>query len=238
MPVENATFEPYQSLLDRIASDRISSWSVIEAEFIEATSAFDTEYKDGERSTGWYQAKARYFNDLIVELLSNASGKPMATRRKKRSQLFDKLDIDVCYPDEGDPLIGAEVKALGTPPHRGNSMKGRAARSDLHKRIREVAFTSIDFKVAHAPPTPIGSFQAWVDASPPGYFSFWAMRVQDDRDFETIRTMLVNLRTYCNGVGAVIFRAVSPLEPTRYRVVRVHELDIDRNLREMAQRVA
>lgn len=231
-------FAPYEALLERVVSERIPRWSLIEPEFIEATSAFDTEFVRGGRAKGWYQSKARYFNDLIVAVLSNAAGKPMATRQKKPSQLFDKLDIDVCYPDVDSPIVGAEVKILGTPPHAGNDNKPRGAKSDLHKRIREVALTSIDFKVAHAKPTPIGSFQAWVDAAPPGYFTFWGIRVSDQRDFQGVRTMLVNLRTYCNGVGAVFFEAISPAEPTTYRVIRVSELDIDRNVREMAQRVA
>lgn len=232
------TFEPYEVLLARVVAEKIKRWSDVEPEFIDATSAFDSEFVSGARLKGWYQSKARYFNDLIVAVLSNAANKPMATRQKKRSQLFDKLDIDVCYPDAAAPIVGAEVKILGTPPHPGNDNKARGAKSDLHKRIREVALTSIDFKVAHAEPTPIGSFQAWVDAAPPGYFTFWGIRVSDERDFNGVRTMLVNLRTYCNGVGAVFFEAVSPEQPTKYKVRRVSELDIDRNIREMAQRVA
>lgn len=236
--IRSNMFEPYEALLERVVAEKIDRWSDLEPEFIEATSAFDTEFVSSSRSPGWYQSKARYFNDLIVAVLANTAGKPMATRQKKQSQLFDKLDIDVCYPDTGSPIIGAEVKILGTPPHANNKNKARGAMSDLHKRIREVAFTSIDFKVAYAKPTPIGSFQAWVDASPPGYFTFWGIRVRDQRDFKNVRSMLVNLRTYCNGVGAVFFEAVSPTQPTHYKVVRVSELDIDRHIREMAQRVA
>lgn len=232
------TFEPYERLIARVVSEKIDRWSELEPAFIDATSAFDTEFVTGSRAKGWYQSKARYFNDLIVAVLSNAAGKPMSTRQKKRSQLFDQLDIDVCYPDADPPIVGAEVKMLGTPPYAGNDYKARGAKSDLHKRIREVALTSIDFKVAHAKPTPIGSFQAWVDAAPPGYFTFWGIRVSDRGDFNGVRTMLVNLRTYCNGVGAVFYEAVSSSQPTRYKSIRVSELDIDRNIREMAQRCA
>ncbi len=102
----------------------------------------------------------------------------------------------------------------------------------------EVAFTAIDFKVAYAPPRPIGSFQDWIDSSKPGYFTFWAMRVQDERDFEAVRTILVKLRSYCNGVGAIIYRGESEEHPTRYLVRKVAELDIDQNIHEMAQRIA
>lgn len=232
------TFEPYELLLKGVVADRIGRWSDVEQQFVKATSAFDAEFVSGLRPKGWYQSKARYFNDLIVAVLANAAGKPMATRQKTRSQLFNLLDIDVCYPNADSPIVGAEVKILGTPPHAGNDNQARGAKADLHKRIREVALTSIDFKVAHARPTPIGSFQAWVDSSPPGYFTFWGIRVSDESDFKGVRSMLVNLRTYCNGVGAIFFEALSPAQPTEYKVKRVSELDIDRNIREMAQRVA
>ena len=231
-------FGAYEDLLRRVNRDKVRAWSEIETEFVAATSAFDSEYRSGLRNTGWYKAKARYFNDLIVSLLSNAAGKPMATRKKKRSELFEKLDIDVCYPDTDPPIVGAEVKMLGAPPHPGNTHKGRPASQDLHKRIREVAFTSIDFKFAYAPPRPIGSFQSWIDSSDPGYFSFWAMRLESEADFSTVRTTLVNLRTYCNGVGALLYEAKSAEEPANYVVREVGELNIDRNLREMAQRIA
>ena len=57
---------------------------------------FDSEYSLGNRTSGWYQAKARYFNDIIVALLSNASKRAIALRSKKRSQLFRLIDIDIC----------------------------------------------------------------------------------------------------------------------------------------------
>jgi hypothetical protein len=231
-------FDAYDEILARLRNEGVTEWTAIERDFLEATSRFDSTYAQGHKDRGWYQSKARYFNDIVVRLLENASGKPMSTRRKKKSQLFEKLDIDVCHPDDGTPVIGAEVKALGTPPHPGNLMKGRGARSDLHKRIREVAFTSIDFKVAYAPPVPIGSFQKWIDSTSPGYFAFWSMRVHDENDFLSVRTMLVNLRTYCNGVGAILYSARDPATPTEYAVRPVSELSMDKSIREIAQRVA
>lgn len=236
MPPTRHTFEPYERLLQRISAEAVTKWEDIELDFLEATSSFDGEYAAGGRDTGWYRSKARYFNDFIVELLANASGMQMSTRQKKNSQLFGKLDIDVCYPGDGTPVVGAEVKQLGTPPHPGNRNEGRRSCTDLHKRIREVAFTSVDFKRAYAPPSPINSFQHWIDTTPPGYFTFWSMRVDDDHDFQRVRTMLANLRTYCNGVGAVMFMG-TPDNPTTYAAQSVNELDMDRCLQEIAQRV-
>lgn len=229
-------YSPFTQLLTKVRSQRIDRWSEVLISYLDATSGFDTEFASGAHDKGWYQQKAKFFNDIVVALLENRSGKAMSTRQKKRSALFSELDIDVCFDNaNGEPVIGAEVKQLGTPPHPGNSGP-RPASQDLHKRAREVAFTSVDFKLAYASPTPIKSFQNWIDRTPPGYFTFWSMRVAHDKDLSKVRSTLVNLRTYCNGVGAVIYRERG--SPTDYEPVDVSELDIDRLLREIAQRVS
>ena len=176
---------------------------------MEATSAFDREYSLGDRTSGWYQSKARYFNDIVVALVESETGATIATRGKRKSVLFSDIDIDMCFPMTGDPIVAAEVKALGTPPHPRNEMKGRGARSDLHKRVREVAFTSMDLKAAYSRRAPIDSFQAWVDATSPTYLSFWSLRVDGRSDHEQVREIVHSLRSYCNGVGAIIYEARS-----------------------------
>ena len=117
-------------------------------------------------------------------------------------------------------------------------MKARNGSNDLHKRVREVAFTSMDLKAAYAPPAPIGSFQGWIDSTPPGYFSFWAIRANDESDLDRTRSMLHGLRAYCNGVGAIIYMPKGTDSPTSYKVRSLTELAIDRWIREMAQRVS
>lgn len=231
-------FAAFETLVNEVRGAGTGDWASIEPEFIAIVEQFDAEYGQGIRDTGWYQAKARYFNDLVVALISNASGKTIAMRKKKKSQLFSQLDVDICYPEEGAPIIAGEVKALGTPPHPKNQMKARSGSSDLHKRAREVAFTSMDLKVAYAPPQPIGSFQSWIDSTSPGYFAFWAMRANDEADLNRVRTTLASLRTYCNGVGAVVYLPASKDAPTTYQVRHLQDLYIDRSIREMAQRIA
>lgn len=230
-------FEAFTNILATIGVSGCQSWDDIEPHFLAAISAFDTEFSAGGRDAGWYQCKARYFNDIVVRLIEAKSGASLRSRLKVRSELFGQLDADFCYPTAAHPVVAGEVKVLGTPPHPGNNGKARAGCSDLHKRLREVALTSLDFKVAHSAPTPIASFQSWVDKTDPGYFAFWAIRVNDDRDFAKVRTMVSGLRAYCNGVGAVFFRASDPREPTRYEAVAVQELRMERALREVAQRV-
>jgi hypothetical protein len=229
---------PFDELLTLIREQRLTKWFAIQDDFLRVVERFDSEYRVGGRSMGWYQSKARYFNDVIVNLLANLSSKPIEIRCKKDSQLFGKLDVDICYPKEDPPLIAGEVKALGTPPHPNNKNCARNGSNDLHKRLREVALTSIDLKVAYSGPQPIRSFQNWVDSTPPGYFSFWAIRANDEADFERVRSMLARLRSYCNGVAAVIYSPASAKSPTSYTVRKIAELDIDPWIREMAQRIS
>lgn len=229
------TFAPFDALMTRAWQEPCTSWSQVEVEFLAAVSSFDEEYSRGKRKSGWYQQKAKYFNDLVVLLIENNTGKKIATRAKKRSVLFSEIDIDICYPDVGDPIVAAEVKALGTPPHPGNRDQARGARSDLHKRVREVAFTAMDIKAAHAKPRTITSFQAWVDAAEPAYLCFWAMRVDGPADLSTVRSVLASLKSYCNGVGAVIYE--SRVAPTDYVVRHFPEFSMDRAIRDFTQRV-
>ena len=231
-------YRPFEDLIDGIRQRGIAKWSAIQDDFIRVVERFDAEYRTGRRSMGWYQSKARYFNDIVVVLLSNVSKRVISTRKKKDSQLFGKLDVDICYPEADPPKIAGEVKALGTPPHPNNKNRARNGSNDLHKRLREVALTSMDLKVAYSGPEPIKSFQNWIDSTSPGYFSFWAIRANDDADFERVRSMLSSLRSYCNGVAAVVYSPSSSRSPTSYVVRRLPELDIDRAIREMAQRVS
>jgi hypothetical protein len=231
-------FAPFEALVNHVRQDRVERWLDIEDEFIRAVGLFDSEFARGCRNDGWYQSKTRYFNDLIAGLLGNISGNPISLRCRKRSQLFDHTELDICFPREGDPIVAGAVKALGTPPHGGNENAASGASQDLHNRVREVAFSSMDLKGAYAPPRPIASFQNWVDATSPGYFAFWAMRAKDRQDFEEVRSTLGSSRVYCNGVGAVIYVPTNAAAPTEYEVRKVTDLSIDKAIREMAQRIA
>lgn len=229
------SFAPFEELLRRAWSQPCQSWAEVEADFIAAVSDFDREYSLGRRPSGWYQLKAKFFNDLVVSIIENCSGRKIATRAKKRSVLFSDIDIDICYPEVGDPMVAAEVKALGTPPHPGNDGQARRARSDMHKRVREVAFTAMDIKAAHAKPRTISSFQAWVDTAEPAYLSFWALRVDGAADLSSVRSILASLKSYCNGVGAVIYEPAS--SPTTYAIRQFPEFVMDRAIRDFTQRV-
>lgn len=233
-----ASFEPLDDWLQDIRSGIPKEWSQVEQKFLDAVSRFDERYRQGRESSGWYQSKARYFNDGIMGLIENKSKKTLSSRIKCRSQMFDKIDIDVCYPSTGNPIAAAECKALGTPPHQGNDFKGRGSRADLHKRAREVAFTSADLKSVYAQPTQIYSLPQWLRAVQPGYFSFWAMRIQDERDRRGVAEILGGLKNYCDGVGAIFYRQREGSETIAYESCTPNDLAMDKAIRDMAQRIA
>lgn len=228
-------FGPFERLLESTRQSRHKKWADVEASYISATELFDDEYSAGARSDGWYKAKARYFNDLIVLLLENYTGKAMSTRKKHNSHLFAEVDVDVCYSTGGALVFGGEVKALGTPPHPGNDDTARPGSQDIHKRVREVAFTSIDLKAAHAAPQKIATFQDWVNSTDPKYASFWSIRANDAADLHRVRSVLGGLRRFCNGVGAVVYMPRS--RPTSYRVEVLPELGMDQVISEVGQRL-
>lgn len=229
-----AQFEPFETLLRNIHDQRITSWAEIELDFLDATSAFDTLYATGKKDKGWYQAKARYFNDVLVALISSAVDQPVRARSKKRSILFEKIDIDLCYPEIGDPVVCGEAKQLGAPPHPGNNLTGRPANQDIHKRVREVALTSMDIKAAHTGPRQIESFGHWVSTATPAYISFWALRADTPQDLDSCRSILYSLRNYCNQVGAFVYEPTTGA--TDYTVKHFRELSMDTALNEFVQR--
>lgn len=183
-------------LVAKVKSTTEQRWKPIEQAFVAGMAAYDAARAHGRMTDGEYRRKAGVFNDLLILLLEHATGHPMGRTEKRESLLFDEIDIDICFPANKAlrPKVGAEVKVLGAPPHPGNSEKARPASQDLHKRIREVAFTSTDFKAAHAELQTITSFASWCKETRPKYFSFWALRVADDADFHRARGMLNGLQ--------------------------------------------
>jgi hypothetical protein len=227
-------FASFESVLNSIHLERLTAWSDIEVPFLNAIQEFDSVFAEGKKPKGWYQAKARYFNDTLAALISTAAGQSISARAKKRSILFDKIDIDLCFPSDGPPIVAGEAKALGTPPHHGNKHKARESKSDLHKRVREVALTSMDLKAAHTAPRRINSFQDWVATATPAYVCFWALRVDNPRDLDRCRSILYSLRNYCDQVGAFIYEPTQ--SPTTYGLRHFREVSMDRAINEFVQR--
>lgn len=238
------SFAPFVELAARVKSEGLASWASVEPEFLVAISAFDTAYSTEEHDSGWYQLKGRFFNDLVVDLVENCSGRAIARRAKRRGTLFPLIDLDVCYPaDSGQPpVVAGESKIQGTPPHRRNQNTARPGSSDLDKRVREVAMNALDIKItqASAKAQTIVDVVDWIRRSDPRYFSFWAFRADDDVDFKRAVRRLDGLATsYADGVGAFFYEPVAEDQPTTYRILAgPASMSMDRTIERLCRLIA
>ncbi len=211
-------------------------------------SAFDSEQAKGSWTSGDNQGKGRFFNELIAGLLQNATGVPIIQRGKRPGVLLQNVDVDLCYPPTGTPLVIAETKMLGTPQHPGNDttapLTGRRANADLPKRVREIALNVIDLKLA-APAgrtAPIGDISTWIQRQPPAVYALFGLRIRDKADHEAVKyqaQMLTN--SYANGVGLVLYQPIdvsTPAGRTTYELIRPPGgMSIDDAVRRMAREI-
>ncbi|MCP4307587.1 MAG: hypothetical protein GY788_22490 [bacterium] len=192
-----------------------ASWNEVEASFLAAMSAFDTDLagtqgrslSDSERTSlsGDIQnGKGDFFNDLLALLLENcAEIESLYTRSKVPGLIVREHNLDGVYPESGPIGFLLEAKMMGTPRHALSPRQkptGRRGSADLGKRVKELAFKSIDLKGEHsrrmtsAGQLPSGGgpggtdLTTWLRASPPNIYFFFAVRVLSDSDFDaTIR---------------------------------------------------
>ena len=247
---ERPVFEPFADLLTTVGDQAITDFSVIEARFIAAMSAFDTEIArpGGEWTSGDNQGKGKFFNELTARLLQNLTGLQIIQRGKRPGVLLDNVDVDLCFPPDGAPLVIAETKMLGTPQHPRNQtsqhIRGRRGTADLPKRIREIALNVIDLKLA-APEgrvEPIGDIATWIQRQPPAFYALFGLRLADNYDHEQLvaQAQMLN-NSYANGVGLVLYRPIditTPAGRTTYERVRPPRgLALDDALRRMAREI-
>ena len=203
--------EMYQSAQAQGAA----SWNQVEDEFLAAMSAFDTDLAgtadislaDSERTSlsGDIQnGKGDYFNDLLALLLENcAEIECLYTRNKVPGLIVREHNLDGIYPQTGSIGFLLEAKMMGTPRHAlspKQKLAGRRGSADVGKRVKELAFKSIDLKGEYSRrmttegqlPSGGGSggtdLTTWLRANPPKIYFFMAVRVLSDSDYTaTIR---------------------------------------------------
>ncbi len=237
-------FAPFDALLGKVRDERLGSWRSVEADFLSVVTAFDTEYSIGKQDTGWYQLKGRFFNDLIVDLVENCAGRPIARRAKRPGTLFAAIDLDICYPvdPKSPPIVAGESKIAGTPPHSRNKNVARAGSQDLDKRLREVALNALDVKIANAATRDqsIIDIADWIRRTNPRYFTFWAFRADSVTDFQkAVRRLDALASSYADGVGGFFYEPISPNEPTTYRVLTPPDsLNMERVLSRLCRLIA
>lgn len=215
------SFSPFRALLDRMQAQGIRTFAEIEPEFVAAMSAFDQRMAAGDFTSGQNQNKGLFFNDLVARLVERCAGLGVAQRGKRPGILLKTVDVDLCYPPEPTtrPLMIAEVKMAGTPKHPGSpkaGVMGRPASADIDKRIREIALSVIDLKLAdiEGGREPIGDITSWIQGTRPHFFALFGLRIIDDNDHRKVLDRFQTLaNSYANGVGLALFRPTDPSAP-------------------------
>lgn len=118
-PRASFSFRPFDEVLAAVDRERLQQFSVIEDRFVAAMGEFDRLRVAGQITPGQNQNKGFFFNELIVRLLERCAGQGVAKRGKRPGVLLEVVDVDVCFPETGRPVMIAETKMLGTPSTLG-----------------------------------------------------------------------------------------------------------------------
>lgn len=252
---------PLRTMYERLATSAATSWNQIEDEFLTAMSEFDSglplafdgddENKDTQRkelSAAIQNGKGDWFNNVLAYLLEQCSGiETLYVRRKVPGLIIPEHNLDGVFPGEEDREIEflLEAKMMGTPKHAnspGEKPAGRAGSADTNKRVKELAFKSIDLKgeaarrltMVGSAPTAGGAgggdLSTWLHGSRPRIYFFLAARVLGDTDFaavlrwaETAAQVVDAVGLYCyepTDGSTTVYRRRDGI-PTAYELERV-----------------
>lgn len=206
------------------------TWAPIEEIFLRAMEGFDANVASGLADMGDLQnGKGDFFNDLLALILENCSQTTLYSRGGVPGLIFPKHNLDVSYPPEGAMQFIVEAKAVGTPRHPGSQKQkpiGRPGSADLDKRVKEIAFKTIDLKAEYArilaergqsPSVISGDLTTWIKSVKPRSYVFFAARVVSDKDRERVVRFADLAGLVSDAVGLFCFRPVAPDQPTRYQ---------------------
>ena len=173
---------------------QLSTWTAFEPIYLKAMREFDDLVAAGGVSGGDLRnGKGDAFNDFLVTLLENCSGKTLHTRPDVPGLSFPRHKLDMAYPDVPDPVeLVVETKAAGVPVHPGNKgsqkhVEGRAGKADLEKRVKEASLKNIDIKAEAARTAgkgggPTSDLGSWMRSAKPRCYMLMAVRVRDKAD--------------------------------------------------------
>lgn len=202
---------PLFDLYQRARQEAARSWNQVEDGFLEAMSAFDAsiaatagaahvdDAAKSRLSANLQNGKGDFFNDLLALLLENCSGVgTLYTRNAVPGLIVRQHNLDGVFPATGPIEFLLEAKMVGTPRHVNSPRQGPVGRpgsADLDKRVKELAFKSIDLKGEYsrlrtsegssgstAGPGG-GDLTTWLRSTRPRIYFFIAARVISDSDF-------------------------------------------------------
>lgn len=232
-------------MYSRVAEGNALTWNQIEEDFVETMSAFDTgipressEFKDmtgtTQLSAALQNGKGDWFNDIVALLLQRCSGiEALYVRRHVPGLIVPSNNLDGVYPGDPNREIDflLEAKMMGTPKH-ANSPKqelgGRPGSADMGKRVKELAFKSIDLKgeasrrlaaVGQAPTgggAGGGDLSTWLHTSRPKIYFLMAVRVLSDTDFRAVVRWAQTAAQVVDAVGLFCYEPAG-VSMTHYR---------------------
>jgi len=226
---------------------RFTSWNQVEADFLEAMSTFDSglptafegddatkERQSKELSAAIQNGKGDWFNNVIALLLERCAGvETLYVRHGVPGLIIPEHNLDGVYPGDATREIEflLEAKMMGTPKHAnstGERPAGRAGSADINKRVKELAFKSIDLKgeaarrLAMVGTAPTGGgagggdLSTWLHASRPLIYFFMAVRVISDTDFPAVLRWAQTPAQVVDAVGLYCYES-KPDRFTSYR---------------------
>ena len=137
-------------MYDAAEAARPSSWDEVEQAYLRAMEGFDANVATGLADIGDLQnGKGDFLNDLLALVLEGCAGVELFSRGGVPGFVFANHNLDVTYPNTGVVKFTLEVKAVGTPKHPLSPRQrdiGRPGSADLAKRVKEIAFKTIDLK--------------------------------------------------------------------------------------------
>jgi len=231
-------------MYERAKGAAAASWPQVEDDFLDAMSRFDsglaatygvvlTDSDRTQLAADVQNGKGDFFNDLLALLLENCAGIPnLYARRKVPGLIVRDHNLDGVYPETGRIEFLLEAKMMGTPRTArspGQKPGGRPGSADVGKRVRELAFKSIDLKGEYSRlrvaegklPTAGGpgggDLTAWLRGVPPRIYCFMAVRVLSETDFQATLRWARAAQQVLDAVGLYCYEPVAPDSLTRYR---------------------
>ena len=236
---------PLKEMYAAAVASRPRSWNEVEEGFVAAMEGFDRNVASGLADIGDLQnGKGDFFNDLLALLLENCAEVDLYSRGGVPGLIFPNHNLDLTYPNSGLVGFTLEAKAVGTPRHALSPRQkpiGRPGSADLAKRVKEVAFKTIDLKAEYgrlmsmrgeSPQSgPGGNLTTWLRTVRPMAYLFIAARVVSRTDFDATVTFARTAAQVEDGVGLFCFGPASDGDPTSYKPISVPvELSMDRVL--------
>lgn len=206
------------------------TWNEVEEEFLRAMEGFDANVASGLADIGDLQnGKGDFFNDLLSLILENCAGVELFSRSGVPGFIFANHNLDVTFPNTGIVKFTLEAKAVGTPKHPLSPKQraiGRPGSADLGKRVKEVAFKTIDLKAEHgrlmamagqSPEVqPGGNLTTWLRSVRPSAYLFIAARIVSKSDLDAVIAFAQTAAQVEDAVGVFCFGPTNLAQPAHY----------------------